>query len=103
MDAIQELQSKASGDDSINRRQSLSEPKRVIDESFESVIDVPGAPVDQLLVQRRECAAGASECDDVLDSEVRSDGIKDWRDPVRTKYSGEIGHAKSVVGRFASG
>lgn len=97
MHTVHELQSKASRDDAINLRQSLSESKRVIDELFETIVDVPGAPVDQLPVQRRECAAGASECDYVSNRKVRSEGIEDWREPVRAEYGDEIGHAESIV------
>jgi hypothetical protein len=32
---------------------------------------------------------------------VRSEGIKYWWEPVRTKYVEEIGHIDSVVGCFA--
>lgn len=82
MDAVHELQGKASRNNAIKLCQSLSESSRVIDESFESMVDVPGAPVDQFLVQRVECAAGATERNYVPDRKVRSEGIKDWRGPV---------------------
>jgi hypothetical protein len=47
---IQGLQSKATRDDAVELVQPLSESDRVLDEFLESVVDVPGAVVDHLLV-----------------------------------------------------
>jgi hypothetical protein len=91
---VHELQGKATRDDAIELGQPLSESERVVDELLESMVDVPDAVADHLLIHRLEFAAGAGECDYVLDGKVRSDGIENGWISVRAKYGGEVGHAE---------
>lgn len=91
---VHELQGKTTRDDAIELGQPFSESERVVDELLESMINVPDAIADHLLIHRHEFAAGAGKCDYVPDGKVRSDGIKDGWISVRAKYGGEVGHAE---------